>query len=311
MILFNTPITYKKLCYELDVPAFGGSKQRTQLAQLSELYDIEKTDNSRYIIHKQYNELEQIEHKRQGKYKAYLTPMIYTILNSASDNIMRCSMNKLLELLTIVNKDYSFAKWNINKVDEHLLDGNRGGLQYFIREVDTKYRKIIKDILNEMADQKLIEVNPILMFACRFKNEQGEIKTKVWEAKKEDEISIFLDAQRYMLDKIKLDTWSEFSKLSIYARNEGREVIVEKIKETLNVDYFYYEYEIILNKKGIQNMILKSPMNTHVSFNRFVQSKIAESECKDLTLINDADKNIYIDSFIDITNDYNLREKLK
>lgn len=315
MIEYETHYKYKDMCNALDIPVLRGSYLKTQMAQLSELYDIEKTEDNKYIIHKEYNELEQIEHKRQGREKAYLTLMIYTMLDSAddNDNIIRCTMSQMLELLSVVNKDYNFAKWNYNKVDRYILNGDRGGLEYFVREIDSKYSKVVKEILYEMADQKLIDINLILMFARRYRTDKGDIRTKTWEANKNTEIPLFLEAQREVVKLYSLNTWSEFNQLPLYVRNSGKEDIIDIINknEDINISYFYYEYEIILNKKGIQEMILNNPIETNISFNKLVQSKIYTSKAKDLLIINKDDKNAYIDTLIDITNDYKLRDNLK
>jgi len=305
------PYKYKELCKALSISPLKGGYQRTQLAQLSELYDIEKTADRKYIVHKIYDEIEQLENKRQLQYKSFLTPILYTLLVSTKDNVIKCSIRELMEILPFVNKDYNYAKWNMEKVENQLTNGDGGDLEYFFKVTEPMYKRMIRDILKDMDAQKLIQLNLVLTFAKKTKNDSGHMYTKTWNADHEKEIPIFLEAQRNVINMFGVTTWDEFNLLPYPQRLEGNNYIEKYLKDKLGIDYYYYQYEIILNKKGIESLVLSAPKQAEISFNKLIQLKTKNSKAETLLLIDEKHKESYIDALIDITNDYNLRENLK
>lgn len=310
MIEFNKAYKYRDLCKTLDIEVLNGGYQRTQLSRLDQTYDIEKTSDKKYIIHKQYNDVELLENKKYGQIKAYFTPILYTLLLSAENNVIQCTNRELMEIFFLVNKDFSYAKWNTEKVDDIILNGDGGFLGIFITEMEMKNKRIIREMLNDMADKKLIQLNKILKFGKKIRLPNGEYRTKIWSANKEIEIPIFLEAQHKAMEANNVSSWEQYEKLSYYIRKEGKVIITDYVRSKINMDYYYYEYEIILNKKDIKETLIKNINDVGNSFNSLICEKVRTSTSKGLLSIPIADKDAYIDALINSTKDYKLREKI-
>lgn len=308
---FGKKYKYKDLCLALNEEPKSGGYQTNQLNTLRNYYDIEKTDDKKYIVHKKYNEVEIIQQKKYHIKKAYLTPIIYTMLSNTKDNVLRTTTKDLMIDLAIVNKDYNYAKWNSEKVDQHLLDGEIGGLNLFIEETEQIYKRMIKDILNDMESRKLISQNKIIMFAFKSRDPiTNKIYTMTREADKEFEIPIFLEGQRLAMSCFGLEHYEDMSKLNYFQIKESKKIIERYLFEQLGVSYFYNDYEIILNKTGIEEYITENYSDMRIEFNKYIQNKTLTSQSGSLKHIDNQDKKKYNDALIDIGTDLGLRYKL-
>jgi hypothetical protein len=300
MIEFGKEYKYKELCKELEIEPKRGSYQISQLNKLYERYDIEKLPNKKYVVHKEYTNTEIIENKQYGINKSYITSAMCTLLSTAENNVIRCTIKDLLETLFIFNKNFFYAKWHPDEVDEQLMGDNAGWIETFIIEQEQKNRRIVRDILNDMADKKLIELNKILKFAKQYRLPNGEFRTKTWDADKETEIPVFLEAQHSVIELFNVSTWQEFENLGYLPRKYGKQIIDDYLFEHLGINYFYYEYEIILNRKDIDDMLLEDLRAAGISFNKIIKSKAQNSKSKNMLAIPKENKDAYIDYLIDV-----------
>lgn len=300
MIEINKQYKYKDLCKVLEIEPLRGGYQKNQLSKLAEKYDMEKLPNKKYVIHKEYTNTELIENKQYGINKSYITSAMCTLLSTAENNVIRCTIKDLLETLFIFNKNFFYAKYNIDEVDEQLMGTNAGWIETFIVEQEQKNKRIVRDILNDMADKKLIELNKILKFAKQYPHPKGGYRTKTWEANKETEIPVFLEAQHKVIQMFQVETWQEFESLGYLPRKYGKQIIDEYLSDKLGLSYFYYEYEIILNRKDIDDILLEDLKTAGISFNNIIKSKAQLSKSKNMLLIPQENKDAYIDYLIDI-----------
>lgn len=303
MLEYGKEYKYRELCKALDVEPKRGGYLRSHIEQLSRKYEITKTVDNTYVVERKYDPIEQLEYIKLGKHRAYIESMLYALLASSPSNVIRCDMKDLLQILALVNKDYHFAKWHINEVEEVLLNERSGDLKSFIETTEQMYKSIIKRVLNDMECNKLIKVNQILMFARQYVVEGGRLYTKVSEADKETEIPIFLELER----QASMNFITYGSGLSYGQRIAVKKSVEKQLKKRLDVDYYYYSYEIILNKKGLNEVISHNYSELRSSFNQYIQLKTKESKTKNLLLMDNHNKDVYISSLIDINTDLGLR----
>lgn len=302
MIEYEIEYKYGDMCQALDVPKLRGSYQKTQLKQISRKYDFEKTPRKTYIFHKKYNDVELIEQQTYFKNKTYIEPMIYTLLYNSETNIIRFDMKTLMLILAIVNKDYHYAKWHIDKVDKKLTGASMSGLQVFMRETEPMYKRIIKDVLKDMQRKNLIKVREIEMFAKVYIAENGKKYTTTYEADDEKDIPKFIEGKRLYAKKCGTEYWDE---LNYFQLIDGKNFVSDYV----GIDYFYYDYELILNKVGIKEMIRDDYIELRKSFNKYIQDKTLKSKSKGMKQLTSEEKDIYVDALINIDNDYKIRFK--
>lgn len=292
---------YDQLCDIFDLEHKRGSGQQTQINQISKKYDIEKTSKNYYIIHKEYSNIEIAENNKYHKYKNYIEPMLYTILSQPKNNVIRMDMHELMEFLGIVNKDYHYAKYHAKECEQLIKGGNINSLEIFSRESEPMLKRIVIDVLKEMQEKCLVEVNMIPMFAKKYRdNDNGKIYTKIWEANKKDEIPKLLEAKRIALNNFNIKYWNE---LQYFQFGEAKDIVANE----LQIDYFYYEYEIILNKTGLKELITENYSDLKKSLNSYIQEKTKRSRRGDLKILSSNEKDTYVNYLINIDKDYKLR----
>lgn len=229
--------------------------------------------------------------------------MLYTILSQPNKDVIRMDMHELMEFLGIVNKDYHYAKYHPKECIEQIDKGTVAGLTIFSRESEPLLKRIIVDVLKDMQRKCLIKVNMIPMFAKKYiNNEDGKLYTKVWEANKITEIPKLLEAKRSVLKEFNIEYWDD---LQYNQFGRAKDIIAEQ----LGIDYFYYEYELILNKQGLNELITENYTELKKALNKHIQSKTKMSKQGNLKFLTDNEKSVYIEHFINTEKDYRLRDK--
>jgi uncharacterized protein YaaW (UPF0174 family) len=308
MIKFNKKYKYKDLCRALDLPPQRGSKLTTQIKSISQNYEIVK-NGKYYIILKQYTPLEKAEVNRYNKNKNYLEPMLYTLLHESPSNVVRFDMKEMLQVLALVNKDYHFAKWHLEETDQLITQGDNG-LEEFINSTEPMYKEIIKDVLKDMESRRLIQIVEIPMYARKYRGKNNKVYTSITEADNNIGKPAFLEAQRLAMKHFGYEHWEDMSNLNWYQWHEAKQIIEDYLKQELNVAYFYYEYEIILNKKGLNEMVTNNFNDLRKSFNKYIQEKTLNSKRQNLKYITQDHKDNYIKALIDIDTDYHIRDNI-
>ena len=105
-----------------------------------------------------------------------------------------------------------------------------------------------------------------------------------------------------MLKKFNLTQWSE---LSYSQQLEAKKLVAKE----LDIDYFYQDYEIILNKVGLNELYMENLSELQDSFNKYIQAKTLNSRTKGMRLLTKDETKIYVDALVNIDNDMKLRER--
>lgn len=304
LIRYETIYTYRELCELFGEPILSGSNQRTQLKKWRQKYDIEQCAKNRYIIHKEYNDVEIVEHQTYFKSKQYVSAILCTLLNNMPNNIISVNMGQLLEILNMVNKNFRQAKYNPNLIMPLVLEPKESDiydLPLFIENVEKMSKRIVKDVLKDMEERRLImQIDYIPMLAYKIKTDEDYYVTQVHEADNEKERPIFVEAQRQVVKRFGYEEWTEcVTSLNYRQWKEAKELMTNYLKERLGINYFFYNYKIVLNKEGLTDEITNNFTQMQRSFNIYMQQKILNSQMKGLIIIPANHKKRYVEVLID------------
>lgn len=303
-VRYETIYTYKKLCELFKEDVLSGSQQRVQLKQWQKKYDIERIAKDRYIIHKEYNDVEVIEQQTYFKSKQYVSAILCTLLNNMPNNVISVNMGQLLEILNMVNKNFRQAKYNPELIMPHILEPDEEDiydLPLFIENVEKMSKRIVKDVLKDMEERRLImQIDYIPMLAYKVKTGEKTYITQIHEADNEKERPIFIEAQRQVIAYFGYEEWTDcITNLNYKQWKKAKELMTAFLKEELKIDYFFYNYKIVLNKEGIIDEITHNFTQMQRSFNIYMQDRILNSRMSGLKIIPANHKKRYVEVLVD------------
>lgn len=274
------------------------------IKHLSKFYQITKIRRGVYTLDRELSQIEKIESQTYHKNREYIEPMIYSMLINKKSNSVTMDMHQLMKEVEIVNQDFHFIKYHTKECSEIMAQDNDLGLNIFIKESEPMLKHIIKDVLLEMEDKQLIQLNKIPILAYRiYDTDLGHIVVKKRSIIKDKDIQELLETKRRILNEhFKTDKESD---IGYFNQTEFKDLIAKEYE----ADYFYYKYNIILNKKGLSECTDYGMDELKKSFNYYIQDKIRKSKQGDLKALDKAEKNIYIKYCIDTNTDYKLRNK--
>ena len=288
-------LTYKELCEELGIKRDNKHRKR-QLERLQKEYDVKMLEVNKYEYLGKLDKLYAIENldTNYGKNKKYLEPIIYTMLSNSQGNTVRCSMPNLLYNLKMVNIEFKKARYNPNKYEclvfENTSMFNR--IEVFTEQANSIMREMVKRIFDDMSDQQLIVVNKVYMYAIKEMGEDNKLYTKTFEMTNE-EIEKFIETRRIVMGKI--FNKSKWSSLTFPQKNK----INNETARELGYTYTYHDYELILNRHGLEDKIIDGNLEEfRNSFNEYVQDKIMNSKRIGLKKMEDKDRRKCVDYLI-------------
>lgn len=296
---FNKVYKYKDLQNLFNI--YNKSGEQT-IKEISKFYKIKKIKRGYYKIERPLDIIEQIEQNTYLKQRQYIEPMIYELLFSNNNNSVTMDMHELMEETEIVNKDFNYIKWHIKECSE-LINQDEVGLELFTKESEPMLKRIIRDVLYDMDDRQLIKVTEIPVIAYKI----YDYETKTWFTKRQDIIKVqdvqkLLEIKRKILNDIGVE---KESKLGYHERSNFRDLVAKEYE----AEYFYYKYNIVLNKKGLKENLNHNILQLKKSFNLHIQDKLKKSKQGNLKKLTEEEKNIYIKYCIDTSQDFNLRNR--
>lgn len=307
-------MTYQELCENIGVERDTKNKAR-QLKNLRKEYEIIEVANGDYIINKKYNYIEKIEADTSNrKLRRYIEPLVCAMLQTNKDGVIEGSMPQLLVKFGFVNKDYTYAKYNPDEVDEYIreLEGvdvdefedySITKANIFIEDSDAKLKRTLYDVLKDMNNKCLIKLDFIPTMCYREKATDGQIITST---KKIDELTQerYTHCQRKALDDNGVVNWSD---IPFYKFKQ----IKQDIAKHFGCSYMFYTYHIVINRYDIgevEKYLIEGNNRGHLrySFNKFNGQRLKDNETilKELT---PEEKDTYIEYLISTEKDYGLR----
>lgn len=276
----------KELC-ELNNIEYNTKNPKLSRAKLEQLYVLEQTSKQNYNIIRELTDEEKRDLTTRVKMRDTIKDMICTSLSLVNGNTLCGSIKEYYELFALVNSNFKWFTYkdNSNKkkeyLDIHNIDASNDIIYSdFAIEVDNMFRRIVKETFEELQKELLIYVNKHLVFVYR---KNGYKLSKVAD---NDDIEEWLKVCKGILLEYGYDNYDDipyYDKINIK----------NKISKELNIEYFYYEYELILNREHIKNNStkcnnaeLKQRVNK-MSINKLSKSKQGILKEYDIEMLND------------------------
>ena len=241
----------KELC-EIE---YNKSHPKRSLNKIKQKYVIEETRPYNYKIVRELTKEEQITGRKLTQCKQLLENTILVQLSLSNDNTIRTDMKGYLELFNIVNNKYRyFAYENMSEQKYKLLEGfvdpkfENVTLCTYVDDVNPILYRMVKDTFKKLRGEYLIYVKEHLMFGTKFKipNVDGTTTeyVRTYEATN-DQVEEYM---RLFKETAKVEGVTNVNNLN----NRTKKKIKNIVCRQLGITYAYTEYELILNREGLQ-----------------------------------------------------------
>lgn len=169
------------------------------------------------------------------KIKPDLEKLVCTTLAFSDECALCGSIRNYYEVFSMVNNKFKiFAQpSSCSKYDNGAL------YHIFYREIDHEYRRIVKEVFSDLEKSFIIYVNKKLVFVEKI---NGVYRKRY--ANKEDTEKM-LSAGRQVMDKY---GYKKYDEIKYYDKSK----IKDEVSDLLGIDFFYNDYEIILNRDYLE-----------------------------------------------------------
>ena len=252
----------KELCEVAQVD-YNSNHPSYSLNKIRQIYLLEEVGKRDYKIVRKLTKQEQITGKKLTQCKQLLENVIYVQLSLSEENTLRADMKGFLELFNIVNSKYRyFAYENMTEQKYKILSGfvdpkyENTTLCDYVDDVNPILYRLVKQVFKKMSGEMLLYVKEHLMFAKKYiiPNESGEGSVEYLRTVEasNDQVEEYMRLFRYYADElgvVNLDNLNNRTKYKIKA----------KVCRDLGITYAYTEYELVLNREGLQNVVGSRP----------------------------------------------------
>lgn len=285
---YNKHYKIRELC---DLLGFDyNPHSKLSLNKIKYELELEQISKQKYRIIRELTAEEKLELKHFSQCKQILEPTIYYLLSKTEGNKIRDGMKGYFERFHITNKYYKyFAYDNMTEKKYALLEsigfGDETGMTNtiftnFVTDTNPIFRRMVIDTFRKMVDESYIVLKEYLMFGTEKYidlglNENGDkIEKKINSNKEatEEEEQMFTTIRR---DKMEQRNFNEWSRVPYFVKRQIQNEILKEMKKK----YMYYEYEIILNKEGLQRKSEEQNLgDLFYQLNIAVESKVKKSK---------------------------------
>ena len=252
----------KELCEVAQVD-YNSNHPSYSLNKIRQIYLLEEVGKRDYKIVRKLTKEEQITGKKLTQCKQLLENVIYVQLSLSNENTLRADMKGFLELFNIVNSKYRyFAYENMTEQKYKILSGfvdpkyENTTLCDYVDDVNPILYRLVKQVFKKMSGEMLLYVKEHLMFAKKYiiPNESGEGSVEYLRTVEasNDQVEEYMRLFRYYADElgvVNLDNLNNRTKYKIKA----------KVCRDLGITYAYTEYELVLNREGLQSVVGSRP----------------------------------------------------
>lgn len=244
----------KELCELCDFE-YDKKNPKRSLNKVKQKYVIEETRPYDYNIIRELTKEEQITGRKLTQCKQLLENTICVQLSLSKDNTIRTDMKGYLELFSIVNSKYRyFAYENMSEQKYKLLEGfvdpkfENVTLCNYVDDVNPILYRMVKDTFKKLRSEYLIYVKEHLMFGTKFKipNVDGTTTeyVRTYEATN-DQVEEYM---RLFKETAREEGFINVDNLNNRAKKKIKNIVCRQ----LGITYAYTEYELILNREGLQ-----------------------------------------------------------
>lgn len=252
----------KELCAVTQVE-YNSNHPSYSLNKIKQNYLLKEIGKRDYEIVRKLTKQEQITGKKLTQCKQLLEDTILVQLSLSKENTLRTDMKGYLELFNIVNNKYRyFAYENMTEHKYKILEGfvdpicENNTLCDYVDDVNPILYRLVKQVFKKMSGEMLIYVKEHFMFAKKYiiPNESGDGSIEYLRTVEasNDQVEEYMRLFRYYADEMgahNLDNLNNRTKYKIKA----------KVCRDLGITYAYTEYELILNREGLQGVIENRP----------------------------------------------------
>ena len=251
----------KELCEVAQVD-YNSNHPSYSLNKIRQIYLLEEVGKRDYKIVRKLTKQEQITGKKLTQCKQLLENVIYVQLSLSEENTLRADMKGFLELFNIVNSKYRyFAYENMTEQKYKILSGfvdpkyENTTLCDYVDDVNPILYRLVKQVFKKMSGEMLLYVKEHLMFAKKYiiPQESGDSieYLKTIEATN-DQVEEYMRLFRYYAEDMGAHNLNNLS-------NRTKYKIKAKVCRDLGITYAYTEYELVLNREGLQNVVEGRP----------------------------------------------------
>lgn len=262
---YNRHYTLRELCGLLGFE-YNKNHPKLSLNKIKAELELTQISKQKYRIVRELSYEEKAELRHFSNCKQILEPTIYYLLSKTADNKIRDNMKGYFERFHITNEYYKyFAYENITEKKVELLEAINFGeepifanmiMYNFVTDTHPIFRRMVLDTFHKMVDESYIVLKEHLMFGTETYidlgvNEYGE---KIQKKINKNSDATDIEEQLYTTirrDKMEYRKYNEWSKVPYFIKQQ----IQNEIIHDMGKKYMYYEYEIILNKDGLQRKV--------------------------------------------------------
>lgn len=261
MINYEPNKKYKRseLCKILDIE-YDPSHSDRVIKDAERLVELNQVSKQYFTIVRELTDEEKIERWSRTEYKKKLTDIIYITLSESKTNSIRGSILEYFMWFHMVNSNFKpfTSMYNDKKRADILTKYDKdvyfeGSAMYLANEAKIVFKEILKRTFSKMEKELFIikKEHTILCKINRHVNSKGEeyFTTDKKELQTNDDLEQFMSVSKSILQKNDFEEWSEVKNIKVvnYLRGE--------ISNTLGYDYYYTEYELILNRDGLKHKV--------------------------------------------------------
>ena len=244
----------KELCEQTNIE-YNKNHPSYSLNKIKQNYLLEEVGRRDYNIVRKLTKDEQIKGQKLTQCNKLLEDTIIVQLSLSDENTLRSDMKGFLELFNIVNNKYRYFVYeNMTEQKYQILSGfidpkhENMSLCDYVDDVNPILYRMVKNIFKKLRNEMLIYEKEHLMFAKKYVVKNDDNSTvefiKKYEANNE-QIEEYMRLFKYYAHEMGFDNIDNLN-------NRIKYKIKAKVCHELGITYAFTEYEIILNREGLQ-----------------------------------------------------------
>lgn len=256
-------LKYKELCELLgEKPKNQTNSKKCQLKRFKQVADIEKIPHKNLYEVSFKSNIQPFKDILLNNPKDCLTKSLYGLFAQMNDYKIMVSLPELLRDLGVTNKKFYLSKYNSKKIKEIC----------FISECEKIFNRLTKETLNQMKQND--DIYYIKHYSSAVKVFNNKLKKWVCNTRLMTDVEV-----SKMLNLRKQVAYGKYNKSYSHCNNLQKNYIDSIVCKELNIDFYFFTYEIILNHKGIISQYNKKEiMQTKENLNKILALKIKKSK---------------------------------
>ncbi|WP_100408462.1 hypothetical protein [Bacillus solitudinis] len=239
---------YKALCAELEIPIKAGKGKKYQLIDLERHCQYSKKGHS-FVIEEIYEKPKPKLKNSSKDFIRIVELLILDLLAKIKENRIIKTKNQLMRIMNMSNSNYSQCGRMVPKFAQH-INVNRAIVYDFYNTSDSSFRSTIERALKSLQDRRCIFYKKAIVIK-RNEDYEHEVATV-------DEEEFIISCESEVLDEMNKEAigkniYKVSDVVGTSKWNEFKKRVSEEIQKDniFDIDYYYFAYDITLNRKGI------------------------------------------------------------